>query len=269
MSDTALALIEAARLKHWSFVETALGDGAAVRFLNHRFRSLLLRYREALRSLTNETVQTAAVVSGVLVGIDATGVPYFTSSVEDGYALHFEPDGTPYFDATDTPVSIDPFGAHGGTPGWPLPADAIALYTLAAVYQDGSTGKIDVVEEATRHQGPPGRNLAVFLSGNRFVPIRPSPSIALDAWTSVVSVQLNYLPVPTIAALADVVKLPAALIDVVLAGLAELFAMQSKDCPPSDRAQFTAAARRAEQELDTFALDVVGDLQVSSVLYEG
>lgn len=269
MSTTALDLIEAARLRHWSFTDTALGDGAAVRFLNHRFRTLLLRYREALRSLTNETVQTAAVVSGILVGIDADGVPFFTSTIEDGYALHLDADGVPYLDTSDSPVSLDPFGVNGGTPGWPLPVDAIALYSVAAVYQDGSTGKIDVVEEATRHQGPPGYNPAVFLSGNRFVPIQTVATGTEGPWTSVTAVQLNYLPVPTIAALTDVVALPAALLETVLAALVELFAMQSADCPLADRRQFTADARRAEQDLDAFALDIVGDLQVSSVLYEG
>jgi hypothetical protein len=269
MTTTALELIEGARLRHWSFTETSLGDGAAVRFLNHRLRTLLLRYKSALRSVANATVRSAAVVSGVLVGVDGDGVPYYLSTVEDGYAVHLDGTGVPYIDTSEAPIAYDPLGIRGGTPGWPLPTDAIALLSFSVDYQDGSSGEVDVVDEALRHQGPPGHNPAAYLSGNRLVPIRPAQPGGQDVWSSVTAARLSYLALPTVDALADPIALPAVLAEALVAALAEFFANQSKDCTQPERRDFAATARRTETELDQMALDVIGDLQVSSVIYEG
>lgn len=266
---TALELVEGARLRHWSFTDTALGDGAAVRFLNQRIRTLLLRYRSALRGLVNASVETAAVVGGVLVGVDATGVPYYTTTYEDGYAVHLDSTGVPYIETTEAKIAGDPFGKNGGTPGWPLPPDAIAIFSLAATMPDGSVGEVDVVEEALRHHGAPGHNLTAFLSGSRLVPVRAAGTGVQDSWSSVTKVQLSYLPLPIVALLSDTIALPTAMAEALTAALAEMFSVQAKDCTQAERRDFAAAARRAEQELDTIALDIVGDLQVSSVIYEG
>lgn len=265
---TAQELIDGARLRHWSFADTALGDGAAVFFLNQRLATLLLRFRNALRPLVNVSVQTAAVVSGTLVGVDEAGVPYTLTTIADGYALHLD-GGVPYIDTSEAPISLDPFGASGGTPGFPLPPDAIALFSIAVLYQDGSTGDVDVVDEALRAHGPPGHNAGAFLSGNRIVPIRTSARGAADVWNTVVAVQVSYLPLPIVAALTDAVGIPSVLAEVLIANLCELFAMQSAKCPPADRRGFTEKARAAEAELDMMALDVVGDMQASTVIYEG
>jgi hypothetical protein len=266
---TAQELIEGARLRHNAFTETALGDGAAVRFLNQRVRTLLLRYKSALRSIANATLQTAAVINGGLVGIDALGAPYYLSTVGDGYPLHLDPTGIPYIDTTDPLIALDPFGAHGGTPGFPLPPDAIALFTLSVVYQSGQTGDVDVIDESERNHGPSGHNPAAFMSGNRVIPIRPAQPGGQDVWTTVTAVQLSYLPMPTVKLLTDLVALPTVLADVLIAAIAELFAMQSPTLTAGERAGFAAAARRAEQDLDVAALDIVGEMAVSSVIYEG
>lgn len=265
----AQELIDGARLRHWSFADTVLGDGAAVLFLNQRLRTLLLRYRNALRPLVNVTAQSAAVVTGILVGVDAAGVPYYVTTVADGWPVHVDGTGVPYIDVTEAQIALDPFGRSGGTPGFPLPADAIALFSLSVVYKDGSTGDVDVVDEALRNHGPPGHNPAAFISGNRVIPIRPSQPGGQDIWMSVTAVQTNYLPLPSIAALSDVVAIPTVLAEVVIADLCELFATQSPKCPAAAVVKFAADARRAEADLDTIALDVVGDMQVSSVIYEG
>jgi hypothetical protein len=265
---TAQELIDGARLRHWSFADTVLGDGAAVLYLNQRIRTLLLRYRSALRALVNATIETAAVVSGSLVGIDSSGVPYYLDTVGEGYAVHLD-GSVPYIDATEAPISLDPFGSSGSTPGFPLPPDAIALFSVSVLYQDGSSGDVDVVDEALRNQGPPGHNPAAFLSGNRIVAIRPSQPGGQDIWTSVTAVQVSYLPLASVTALITPIALPVPIAEVLIADLCELFAMQSQKCPKPDRAEFIAAARRAEQELDLSALDIVGDMQVSSVIFEG
>jgi hypothetical protein len=266
---TVQELIDGARVRHACFADTVLGDGAAVLFLNQRIRTLLLRYRSALRALINATMQAAAVVNGALVGVDALGAPSFLTTVADGWAVHVDGAGVPYVETTEAPIASDPFGASGGTPGFPLPTDAIALFSVFVVYRDGSSGDVDVVDEAARNFGPPGHNAAAFLSGNRIVPIRPAVAGAADIWSSVVAVQLSYLPLPTVRALADTVPLPAAVAEALVAALAELFAIQSPSCADAVRAAFSAAARRAEDELDLTALDVVGDLQHNSVLFTG
>jgi hypothetical protein len=73
MTVTAQDLIDQARIRHWAFADVALGDGAALLFLNQRQRHLLLRFRDQLRGLVNTTVAQAGVVNGVLVGLDALG----------------------------------------------------------------------------------------------------------------------------------------------------------------------------------------------------
>lgn len=266
---TAQELIDGARLRHWSFTDTVLGDGAAVLFLNQRLRTLLLRFRNALRPLVNVSVQTAAVITGTLIGIDEDGLPYYLTTIDDGYAIRLDGGGVPYFDTSEAPISLDPFGASGGTPGFPLPTDAVAFFSFSVTYQDGSSGEVDVVDEALRHMGPPGHNPAAFISGHRIVPITPAQPGGQDVWTSVTSCTTSYLPLPSVTALGDAVAIPSVLAEVVIVDLCELLAMQSVQCPKPDRTAFIAAARRAELELDAMALDVVGDLQVSSVIYEG
>lgn len=264
-------VIDEARSKHWAFADVQLGDGAALLFINRRQRSLLLKFRDAVRAIVNQTMQQAGVVAGVLVGLDSGGVPYYLTTYEDGYPIQFDGGGVPYIDTSAAPISYDPFGVNGGTPGWPLPTDAIALLSLTAVYQDTTTGPIEVVDEAVRYQGPPTRYPTVYITGNRLVPLRkPSNTSGQpDIWTSVTAVQLSYIPFSSVALLTDALTLPGPLIEAIVSGLVEMLAMQSPKCTATERAGFTAARKEKEAEISVNAFDLLGDFQSSNVIYEG
>lgn len=262
-------LVDNARLRHWSFIDVQLADGAAVLWLNQRQRHLLLKFRDALRGLIGSNVETASIVSGSLVGVTADGTPYFLTTVDDGFSLNLSAGGTPYVDTTKAPVARDPFGQNGGTPGWPLPNDAIALLAMTAMFNNGSESPVTIVDESERLVAAPGRYLPAFVAGNRIVPIRPSSTFGLsDSWSSVTSVRLSYIGVATITSLDGTLVIPAPLHEPLIAGLAELFAKQSRQCTVGERAQFGEAARRAELEIAQGAFDVLGDMQTTSVIYE-
>lgn len=263
-------LVDAARIRHWSFIDVQLADGAAVLWLNQRQRHLLLKFRDALRGLIGSNVETAATVNGALVGVTAGGTPFYLTTADDGFAVLLNANGTPYVDTTATPIARDPYGQNGATPGWPLPPDAIALLAMTATFDNGSESPVAIVDESERLQSAPGRYLPAFVTGNRIVPIRPPTSFGLtDAWTAVVSVRLAYIGITTLSALSDTFVIPTALHESLIAGLAELFAKQSRNCSVAERQQFAEAARRAELEIAQGAFDVLGDMQVTNVIYEG
>lgn len=269
-TTTAQLLIDTARVRHWSFIEVELADGAAVLWLNQRQRYLLLKFRDALRGLVGSSVQTAATVAGVLVGVDANGTPYYVTTAADGWAVQINGNGTPYIDTSLPQIAKDPFGQSGGTPGWPLPVDAIALLAMTATTNNGTELPITIVDEAERLRTAPTRYLPAFIAGNRIIPIRPPSTLGMsDDWSCVVSVQLSYIGLTSIAALTDPVTIPAPLVEPLLAGMAELFANQSRHCTTPERAAFREAARRAETEIAQSAFDILGDFQTTTVIYEG
>lgn len=246
-----------------------LADGAAVLYLNQRQRHLLLKYRDALRGLLGTNVETAAVVNGSLVGVTVGGTPYFLTTMADGYAVSLNGNGVPYVDTTRAAIARDPYGENGGTPGWPLPPDAIALLTMTATFSGGGESPVTVVDESERLRAAPGRYLPAFVAGNRIVPIRPSNTLGMsDGWSSVVSVRLAYIGVVTVSATEETVAIPVPLHEPLIAGIAELFAKQSRHCTVAERQQFAEAARRSEQEIAEGAFDVLGDMQVTNVIYE-
>lgn len=270
MTAVVRDLIEAARIRHWSFIDVQLGDGAAVLWLNQRQRHLLLKFRDALRGLVGTSMKTAAAVNGTLVGVNANGTPIYLTTVADGWPVSVNGNGTPYVDLTGPRITTDPFGANGGTPGWPLPSDAIALLAMTATFDNGTELPVTLVDESERLRVTPDRYLPAFVGQNRVVPIRPASSLGMvDSWSTVVAVQLSYIGLSAIAALTDALVLPAALHEPLVAGLAELFANQSKDCTTAERTGFREAARRAEGEIAESAFDILGDLQVTNVIYEG
>lgn len=279
MTVTAQDLIDLARIRHHAFAEIALGDGAAVLFLNHRQRHLLLRYRDQLRGMVNSTFAQAGVINGVLVGLDASGHLYQLATSVDGFAVHVDGGGHLYVDPTEAPVAYDPLGARGGnSAGWPLPTDLIALFNVFASLQGPNTGDppinvpVSVVDERDQHIEPQGHYFTAYLSGARLVPIRyPTALIATtdDPWSSVSSVTISYLPLQTIAALTDPIKVPAPLIEPLIANLAELFAKSSKACSAAEKKMFADDARKAEAEIDITGYDVMGDAQSTTVIYEG
>lgn len=269
MTTMARELIDAARIRHWSFIEVQLADGAAVLYLNQRQRHLLLKFRDALRGLLGTNVETARTVNGALVGVTTGGTPYYLTTIDDGFAVSLNANGVPYIDTTRSPLARDPYGENGGTPGWPLPPDAIALLAMTAMFDGGAESPVTIVDESERLRAAPGRYLPAFVAGNRIVPIRPSSTMGMsDGWSSVTSVRLSYIGVTTITGLTDLVVIPAPLVEPLVAGLAELFAKQSRHCTVAERQQYAEAARRAEDEISEGAFDVLGDLQVTNVIYE-
>lgn len=267
---TVRDVIEQARIRHWAFTDTELGDGAALLDLNSRQQRVLLKYRDSLKNLLTTSIEEAAVVAGLLVGVDTNGNPIYQTNSQDGWAVHVDANGFPYVDTTEPKIAGDPFGQNGGTPGWPLPASYVCLSVLTATFQDGSTSPIDVVGENVRFAGPPTRYPTVFISGSRLVPLRSTvPSGSPDIWNSVSTVTLSYVPLPVLVALTDATVLPAACLEPLVAGMAALFATQSRKISQPERLMFQKEAKVAEEAVAMIAFDLLGELQSETVTYEG
>jgi hypothetical protein len=117
----------------------------------------------------------------------------------------------PYVDFTQPPIALDPFGATGGTPGFPLPTEFIRLINITAASLYDAQMQVEVMPES-RRAAAPQRVLAVFISGNRIVPIREGVSSLQRPWIDVVSVTISYIAMQTLAAMTDVVTLPLQLV---------------------------------------------------------
>lgn len=266
---TAQDLIDQARIRHWSFADIALGDGAAILFLNQRQRTLLLQYGQTVEPLASTSTSLAAQVNGGLVAFQ-NGAPVYANTVQDGWVLHQDANGVPYVNFAEVPAAVDPFGQNGGVPGFPLPADFVKLTAVFLVYEAGLQGPCRIVEERERMQEVQRLGPAAFVSGNRLVPVRPLASgNSNDAWSTVQTVQLSYLAMPVIQALTDPVAWPAVLCDALVASLADLFAMSSKACPASDKARFAKEAAASAEAIGEAGIDILGSLTQHSVLFKG
>jgi hypothetical protein len=180
--------------------------------------------------------------------------------------------GNLYVDSTEAPIAYDPLGARGGAgAGWPLPTDAIAIFNLFATFDDGTKAPIGIVNERDQHLSPQSHYLEAYLSGNRIVPCRPPLSIGTNStpWNAVTGVTLSYLPLASFTSLTDPAKVPAPIVEALIANLCELFANHSKLCPAVEKRTYAAAARKAEDEIDVLGYDIMGDAQTTSVIYEG
>ena len=271
MSVTVAEIIDAARTRHWSFSDTLLGDGAAVLFLNARQRVHLANHGAQIEGLvgTSMSYATALNSTGALVVL-VGGVPTYGTTYQDGYAMHVDGTGALYIDTAEATIAADPFGLHGGTPGFPLPTDFVRLINVALTYTGGVVIPCDVVPERSRHTTLPGRNPTAFVSGNRLVPLFPN-TIATnntgDRWYNVTNIQISYVAIQTLATLADVMTLPAVLCEALTADLAALFAGQSQKCSAPERAFFVGEAQRCAAMVAAASLDLLASPQMSSVLY--
>src|SRR5690606_12308564 len=150
----------------------------------------------------------------------------------------------PYVDFSGMPVSVDPFGEQGGTPGFPLPADLIKVIQLIARYADGSTSDVDVITERLRNNTNT-HNLTAFINGNRIVPIRQPSSLLTggwtDLWTNVATVTLTYLAVPTLTALTGPIVIPVVLHGALVAAVA---AHLAQACPSDGPTAMSATEKR-------------------------
>lgn len=271
MSVTVAELIDSARSRSWAFSDTVLGDGAALLFLNARQRVHLANHGAQIEGLVGTSVQytTALNATGALVVLIG-GLPAYGTTYQDGYAMHIDGGGALYIDTAEPMIAGDPFGLHGGTPGFPLPDDFVRLINVSVVYTGGVILPCDVIPERQRHTTLPARNPTAFLSGNRLVPLMANSLVANNAgdrWFNVSAVQISYVAIQALLTLSDVVALPAVLCEALTADLASLFAGQSKACSPADKTYFVAEARQCAQLVAAASLDMVNSTQTTSVLF--
>lgn len=264
-------LIAAARVRHWSFTDVELGDGAAVLFLNQRQRTHLAQHGAQIEGIVGTSMQyTIGLTPGQAIVALVSGVPTYSTGVADGFPVHVNGNGVPYINTADVPIAGDPFGASGGTPGFPLPADMVRLINVALVYTNNQVIPCDVIPERARHTWLPGRNPACFVSGNRLVPLLPvSTGNTNDRWNNVLAVQISYVAIQTLAGLSDVLALPAVLCEALTADLALLLAMQSRETDAATRSFFSAEAQRSANAIADASLNLIESAQQSAVLYRG
>jgi len=268
MTITVQQLIENARVRHPAMMRVAFPEGALLLFLNQKQRTTLLKFGEKIEPLVGVARQVATVIAGALVGSDA-GVPYYITTSGDGFPVGSD-GGVPYVDFAGVPIALDPFGSSGGTPGFPLPAEFIKLINVTTATLYNAAQPVVILPEARRGASPQ-RELAVFVSGNRMVPIRQGAAPYSDRWTDVLSVSISYIAMQTLSALSDVLTLPLQLVDVLEAALAERLAMAVPAAEMSDRIRLSFAQERenAEAEMMEAATEILGEVTTSHVIFNG
>lgn len=274
LNITARQILDEARTQDARFFSLSVPDGALLLTLNTTQRNLLLQYGSSIEGLLDQSAQVAAVVSGGLVGIDPiTGLPYYITTQGSGYAVQNA--GTvsvplPYYDFTQQPISLDPFGQSGGTPGFPLPTDLIKLIHIVAGFADGRTTDVDVVPEKSRHVTGT-HNITAFLNGNRLVPVRTDPANNFgsynDWWNSVTSVTTSYIGMTTLSDLTTVLTIPVVLHAALVAAVTALLARTCPDCTLADRTFYATLANSTGQAMAMAGIDLLGDVVQSSVIF--
>ncbi len=268
-SFTAAQVIDMARMRSQRFAELTAPDGALLLALDARQRTLLLQYGAAVEGLYNTTAQIATTINGTLVGVDADGVPQFLTTYQDGWPIHFTDDGVPYSNLDEAPIAGDPFGERGGVPGFPLPDDFLKVINALVVYASGRVVAIEIVGESARTESLRANVPSAFISGNRIVPIRPLvANNSGDIWAGpITAIQLSYVAFPHITSMTDRLTLPAALLEPLIAGLADAMAAMLPTVTASEAARLAAATSKAEQAIEDFSVDVVGAMSPQRVTY--
>lgn len=274
MSQTAGGLIDQARIRHWAFTERDAGDGAALLFLQQRQKLHLARHGADIEGLVNTTLRyVLTLTNGALVAV-VSGVPVYTTTYQDGWAVHVTGGGVPYIDTSEAPIAGDPFGQYGGTPGFPLPADFVRIVTvsLELFNPSGLLTPCAVIDEQDRLLALPGRNPSVFVSGNRLVPAMSyadAASNSADRWFQASALNLSYVALPSLTALTDTVRVPDLLCEALVCDLAVYFAAQNPKVTPAERAGFAESARMADSAFAAAALDMLGTPMSETVQYRG
>lgn len=269
------SLVDNARIRHWAFTDLQLGDGALLLYINQRLRTHLANYGAAIEGLVGTSMQYAlTTIGGVLIALDSGGIPVYATTYQDGFPVQFDGGGVPFIDTSSPPISTDPFGQHGGTPGFPLPADMIRLIDVTLVYSS-PTGQLipcEVVPEAKRLLVMPGRDPVAFVSGNRLVPLFPfvgAVNNSADRWFSVTAIQISYVAAQSLAALTDLLNLPSVLGEAMIADLACFMAYQSKTVATAEKVEFAAEAGRCAGLIANAALEMLHEPESDSVVYRG
>lgn len=265
---TAATIVDIARARHPAFAQAHAPDGVILQQMNARQRTLVLQYAGAVDGLVNTTVSLATVISGVLVG-SSGNTPVYGTTYQDGWPVHQTDDGVPYVDFAGVPVAGDPFGEHGGVPGFPLPTDFLKVILVSAVLSDNRVIPVDVIPEVERLARQRLGRLVACVSGNRLVPVRPlSTGNSSDTWSQpITSIQLSYVALPVLTALTDTLMLPAPLMEALTADMAEFLAFNTPSLSGAEKSAFSADARRAEDAVAAFGIDVVGAATPRSVVF--
>lgn len=265
---TAGDVLDIARSRHPLFSPPVVSDGVLLNAMSARQRTLLLMHGGAIEGLVSTTVDLAIRSNGLLVGV-LDGVPIVGTQYADGWPTHLTDDGVPYVDFAEVPIAGDPFGEHGGTPGFPLPDDFVKLIAAAAIATNACQTRVNVIAEAERF-AIPRTGLTAFVSGNRLVPLRQLARGNNDAWSGdIATIELSYVVLPVLTRLADPVTLPAPLHEALIAGMAETIAFGTPTLSPADRSFFAAYARQAEAAADAFSVSMLDTAQLTSVQFRG
>lgn len=268
MTTTAQAVLDQARIRHPTFAEAEMPEGALLLFLNQRQRSLLVQAGDHVGPLVTTTADIATTISGTLVGSES-GVPVYQTTYEDGWPVLLDDSGVPYFDFTTPKIAGDPFGENGGTIGFPLPDNFVSVQAVTLAYTSGLLGPVDIIPERARHEHAQGRNPAVFISGNRLIPVLPtSATRGRGEWADVSTITLSYIALPSLSSLSDTLLVPDAVVEVLVADTAALLAMRAKGLSIGERQAFKAEAQEMAARLAE-GRDIVGDVSTSQVLYSG
>lgn len=270
-TTTVQQIIDAARSRHFAFADVRAGDGAVLLYLNQRLRTHLARHGAKIEGLVGTTLQyTIQTINGLLVAVDSLGNPQYTTTYQDGWAVHLDAFGNPYIDTSEPMIAADPFGIHGGTPGFPLPADMIRLTAVVLVYNvpAGLLIPCTVIPEAGRLLAQPGRNPTVFVSGNRLVPLLPTNAAPSgDRWNNVSAIQLAYVALPTLSTLTQFVNIPSVLVEALIADAASYLAYQSKTLSAAERAGFATTAQACAEDIGEAALEILQEPEEETVQY--
>lgn len=270
---TARQIVDEARTQDARFFSVNVPDGALLLTLNTTQRNLLLQYGSSVEGLLDQASQVAAQVNGALVGVDSGGAPHYITTQGDGYPVLNA--GTvsapiPYVDFTQQPISLDPFGLLGGTPGFPLPPDLIKLVMVVAAFCDGTTADIDVIPERSRNYTNT-HNPTAFLNGNRLVPVHtgspPLSGIYQDVWASIASVAVSFIGMTTLSDLDAPITIPTVLHAALIAAVAFLLARTTPECTSADRATYAEMAAQTGQAIALAGIDLLGDVMQNSILY--
>src|SRR6185437_11283435 len=277
-TTTVQQIIDRARIRHWSFRDLVLGDGAVLAYLSQRLRTHLAVHGAKIEGLVNTTLTYNVVNSGgLLIAEDpVTGIPQYTTTYQDGWPLHLDGNNVPYYDDAEPMIAADQYGLNGGTPGFPLPAEMVRLIDVSLVYSQppGLIIPCDVTREHGRIEAQPGANPIAFVSGNRLVPLlsfsgtNGNPN-ASDRWMTVSSIIMSYVALPTLQVLTDYLNIPGVLVEALDADAALMMARQSKAMSAQDRSGFEKDASAAATVIASAALEMLNEPETGQVQYRG
>jgi hypothetical protein len=198
-------LIQAARDFHpREFSRDKHPHRACLAFLSDRQRQHLKELADVLKDRLSQARSVAAVVTGSLVGVDASGTPYAASASTDGFAAAVDSVGTLYL--VGPVISADPYVS-----GFPLPDDSLEIVDIYATLSDGTTlVPVDWLSQRVHSRagtaGP--RSLSAIVNGWRLIP-QKNPTTEDGLWTDVTSVTVVWIAEPQpLHALADTLTIP-------------------------------------------------------------